>query len=102
MNNQHITQNTIQWNKLNVEGIFLVFVCSFGLSVFVEICCFVVVVVCLFVVVVDVCVLLLFAFLLFLFFVVGLIVCWGWGGGGGQLIIHVFQWLRHLTGCCDD
>ena len=70
MNNQHITQNTIQWNKLNVEGIFLVFVCSFGLSVFVEICCFVVVV-RLFVVVVDVvccCCLLFCCFVLFCWF----------------------------------
>ena len=42
MNNQHITQNTIQWNKLNVEGILLLL---FDSSVFVEICWFVVVVV---------------------------------------------------------
>ena len=67
MNHQHITQNSIQWNKLNVEGIFLVFVCSFGLSVFVEICCFVVVV-CLFVVVVDVvCVVVVCFFAVFVF-----------------------------------
>ena len=70
MKNQHRTQNTIQWNKLNVEGIFLFFLffCSFGLSVFVEICCFVVVVVCLFVVVVDVvCVVVVCFFAVFVF-----------------------------------
>ena len=43
MNNQHRTQNTIHSNKLNVEGIFVSFFFLFGLSVFVEICCFVVV-----------------------------------------------------------
>ena len=63
----------------------------FGLSVFVEICCFVVVVVvCLLWFLLLLCVLLLFVFccfcfLLFLFFAVGLIVCCGvdvgWVGG---------------------
>ena len=76
MNNQHITQNTIQWNKLNVEGIFLVFVCSFGLSVFVEICCFVVVV--------DVVCVVVVCFFAVLFCFVGLTVCWGWGVSGGS------------------
>ena len=59
------------------------FFCSFGLSVFVEICCFVVVVVCLFVVVV--CLLWLFVFVVVVdvvcvvavcFFAVFVFCCW--------------------------
>ena len=69
----------------------------FGLSVFVEICCFVVVVVCLFVVVVCVVVV---CFLLFLFFAVGLIVCCGVGVGwvGGSTDHPCFSVVKSFNG----
>jgi len=85
-------QNKKRW-KINIEhktqysgiswtwrGFFIfLFFCSFGLSVFVEICCFVVVVVCLFVVVVDVVCVVVCFFAVFVF----LLLVWLFVGGGG-------------------